>query len=337
MSNHAGSEIEVNSREIIQTIVDAMINNLEPMYTKTLAPGLFHVHLREQDHERLKGIFSEIKSEAAIALDERIALLNKSVRRGFLPLMKKLYVLIKPRLERIPEEVRPSLTEKVRLEGAIVRPQNGWQISFYCTDDPDLDSSKFVVDAILVFQANPELGGGMTTRSLRTLYRAGATSVKSTPDSGSFSTTPRPLTTLRETVASNNRSSGGSLTAGVYAVIRYRDNDGEKFYEMTKDAIVIGRGGTGVWTDIKLNTKSDVSQEHARIRWNAEKGCFEIKDLSTFGTAIDGRTVPPSMQKVSGRLEDKNIWVRLPERSRINLAEVITLEFDARQEVQDGD
>lgn len=341
MSNHAGPEREATAREIIETIVTSMTNNLEPMYTRTLAPGLFHVHLREKDHERLKGIFTEMSSEAEIALDERIALLNKSARRGLLPLINKLYRMVKPRLEQIPEEVRPSLTGKVKLEGPVARPRDGWQISFFRNEDPNSEPGDIAVDAILVLPAKPELGVGMTTKSLRTLFRAGATSVKTAPDSGSGSSirsgSSRPLTTFRETVATDDRSSGGPQSAGVYAVIRYRDNDGEKIYEMKKDSIVIGRGGTGVWTDIKLDTQSDVSQEHARIRWNAEKGRFEIKDLSTFGTSIDGRSIPSSMQKVSGRLEDKDIWVHLPERSRINLAEVVTLEFDARREVRYGD
>lgn len=325
-------EREATVKEIIEAIVNAMVNNLEPMYTKTLAPGLFDVYLREADYLRLEGIFKELHNEAEIALDERIALLNKSIHRGARPLFNKLYGMIKPRLERIPAEVRPSLTAKVKLEGEIVKPRDGWQISFHRNEDVDSEPGDIEVEVTLVMPAKRELGGGMTTKSLRILYRAGATVVKEpseeVPLLGKHSSSPRPATPFRETVQSNDPPSPGASTTEVLAVLKYRDNDGEHVYEMTKTSIVVGRGGTGVWTDIKLNTLPDVSREHLRIKRDEATGDLMLKDVSLLGTKIDGRTVIASMKRENGKEEDQNIWIPLPKRCRIGLADVLTIEFD---------
>jgi predicted component of type VI protein secretion system len=101
---------------------------------------------------------------------------------------------------------------------------------------------------------------------------------------------------------------------------------------MTKSSIVIGRGGTGVWTDIKLATGTDVSREHLRIR--EDGGRFFLKDVSSLGTSIDGISVPGSMVRSGNQLIDQDIWVPLPSPSRISLAGVIEIEFSLVRETE---
>ena len=73
-----------------------------------------------------------------------------------------------------------------------------------------------------------------------------------------------------------------------YATIEYEDQTGRQTYRMTKNQIVIGRGGRDYWTDLKLATLPDVSREHVRLRRDAETGEFFIKDLSRLGTSVNG-------------------------------------------------
>ena len=72
------------------------------------------------------------------------------------------------------------------------------------------------------------------------------------------------------------------------AVIEYEDRGGHKTYRMTKNEIVVGRGGRDYWTDLKLDTLPDVSREHFRLRRDPATGKFFLKDLSRLGTTIDG-------------------------------------------------
>ena len=65
---------------------------------------------------------------------------------------------------------------------------------------------------------------------------------------------------------------------------------------MTKDEIVVGRGGRDYWTDIKLDTLPDVSREHFRLRRDPATGQFFLKDLSQLGTTIDGVKAPCSIE-----------------------------------------
>jgi hypothetical protein len=113
-----------------------------------------------------------------------------------------------------------------------------------------------------------------------------------------------------------------------YARIRYEDIDGPHNYAMLKNQIVIGRGGKAYWVDLKLNTLPDVSREHCRIRRDPETGKFLIKDMSEFGTTVDGVRIPSSIVKGNGEEKDKNVEVALSLPARIGLADVLFLQLE---------
>jgi hypothetical protein len=98
---------------------------------------------------------------------------------------------------------------------------------------------------------------------------------------------------------------------------------------MTKNEIVVGRGGVGYWVDVKLQTSADVSREHLRLRRDAASGQFYVKDLSTLGTTIDGQVVPSSVEVVDGNKRDKDVEVPLPSHARIGLAGLVFVQFDS--------
>ena len=132
-----------------------------------------------------------------------------------------------------------------------------------------------------------------------------------------------------DSVAGN--SEGAQVPArAVLARMRYRDSGMDKTFVMTSEEIVIGRGGKAVWVDLKLEGPADVSREHCRIRRDPETGTFFIRDLSQFGTTVNGTPIPNSVDRVEGGEKvDRNREVLLPSPARITLADVCTLEFEA--------
>jgi hypothetical protein len=118
-------------------------------------------------------------------------------------------------------------------------------------------------------------------------------------------------------------------TGIVYANLAYDDDSGAHTFQMTKDLIKIGRGSPDHWVDLKLKTKKDVSREHLQIRRDPATGKLFIKDLSTLGTTVDGKRVPPSIQHTGVADPDANIEVPLPGKARIGLAGVLFIDFKA--------
>ncbi len=116
----------------------------------------------------------------------------------------------------------------------------------------------------------------------------------------------------------------------VLARLRFRDSGKDNTFAMTADEIVVGRGGKAVWVDLKLDGPADISREHCRIRRDPKSGTFFIKDLSQFGTTVNGASIPNSVERGEGGDKvDRNREVPLPSSAKITLADVCTLEFEA--------
>ena len=130
------------------------------------------------------------------------------------------------------------------------------------------------------------------------------------------------------TVAGNRE--GAHDAREVLARVRYRDSGIDKTFLMTSEEIVIGRGGKAVWVDLKLEGPADVSREHCRIRRDPKTAAFFIRDLSQFGTTVNGTPIPNSVERIEGGEKvDRNREVLLPSPAKITLADVCTLEFEA--------
>ncbi len=104
----------------------------------------------------------------------------------------------------------------------------------------------------------------------------------------------------------------------VYAEIRYEDDSGPQLFLMAQDEISVGRGGDGAQVSLALYTNDEVSREHLRVRLDAVEKRFVIVDNSMNGTWLNGKRLARGVEET------------LPPKAQISVAEVITLQFEAR-------
>jgi hypothetical protein len=105
----------------------------------------------------------------------------------------------------------------------------------------------------------------------------------------------------------------------VFAEIHYEDDSGPQSYFVTQNEITIGRGGEDLSVDLPLYTNDEVSREHLRLRRDAVTGNFTVADNSRNGTWLNGRKLRRGVEEP------------LPDHARIQVAEVITLSFEAKK------
>jgi pSer/pThr/pTyr-binding forkhead associated (FHA) protein len=105
----------------------------------------------------------------------------------------------------------------------------------------------------------------------------------------------------------------------VYADVRYQDDSGPQVYPITQNRVRVGRGGEDQPMDLALYTSDEVSREHLVIRRDPATGAFFISDLSTNGTAVNGKKLQKSVEQP------------LPERAEINLGGVLKMDFEVRK------
>ncbi len=229
------------------------------------------------------------------------------------------YERLMPIATRVAAEARRALDEEVarlnrgdRLTPALVRrwlggppkverPLEDWVVRLQADPDGELRPGHIAVTSELSLPPRPELDG-TETRRVTTVTRG-----ELTQTSRSTTTTPSAVVPL--------------------ATLSYADEDGPHAFTIEKDRVVVGRGGVGYWVDVRLRAAPDVSREHLRIRRDPQSGRFFVKDLSTFGTTLDGVPLPRSVEAVEGGKRDLDIEVALPDRARLVLAGLVTLEF----------
>jgi hypothetical protein len=258
--------------------------------------------------DRLRGIVPRIEAEARRALDAELERLNKASLAERLKIASKIARRGEPKVEA---------------------PEGGWQIRLLENTDDGVEPGDIVIYSELAMPAKPEFGAGSMTKRIATRKLAGK-------ESGSQSYDQKPAPAAAPETARNSASPDAPQTApqtaaapvaGSLAVIEYEDHGGRKVFQMTKEQIVVGRGGRDYWTDLQLDTLPDVSREHFRLRRDAATGKFFLKDLSRLGTTINGEKAPSSIEFVEGEKRDRNVEAPVPESARIGLADVLFLEF----------
>lgn len=230
---------------------------------------------------------------------------------------------------RIVDEARRALDEELerlnkaslgerlkiarRAEPKIAVPDGGWQIRILENTDDDVGPGDVVIYSELALPAKAELGAGSMTKRIAT-RRLGGVETAAAKYEPVPAPTPEP------------QNDGTAV-----AIIEYEDNGGRKTFRMTRDEIVVGRGGRDYWTDLKLDTLPDVSREHFRLRRDPQSGAFFLKDLSRLGTTINGTRAPSSMDYSGPEKRDLNVEAPVPPQARIGLADVVYLEFRSTQ------
>lgn len=231
------------------------------------------------------------------------------------------YERLSPIAPRVVAEARRALDEEVarlnrgdRLTPALLRrwlggsptierPHDDWVVQLQADPDGDLQPGHIAVTSELSLPPRPQFDG-TETRRVTTVTRGEVTQ------------------TSRTTVTAAPTSAAAPL-----ATLTFTDEDGTHTFVMEKDRVVVGRGGVGYWVDVKVRAAADVSREHLRIRRDPQSGRFFVKDLSTFGTTLDGVPLPRSVEAVEGGKRDLDIEVALPDRARLVLANLVSLEF----------
>ncbi len=119
------------------------------------------------------------------------------------------------------------------------------------------------------------------------------------------------------------------------AEIALADNLGPRVFVMDKPDIKIGRGGQFRLVDLQLDASIRISRVHARIRRD-DQGRFFIKDLSEWGTTVDGQRIARGVTKEGDEVREIDVEAELPASARIGLADVVFLEFTAAPSSMDA-
>jgi len=227
---------------------------------------------------------------------------------GILPILQEQ--TLRGLVEEVAKLNRPSTIQ--RYAGRILRKtqipvesaSGDWHVEFLEDPDGDVPEGAFVVDSELRAPNSLELGAGDRTRRITTVHLG------------------QRVTTREQTVTRQARPD-----ARVLARVTHEDDTGRHAYDVVKDSVTIGRGGTTYPVDIKIVSSADVSREHARIRRDAQTGTFFLIDLSSLGTTLNGRHVPRGYDDVEGTKRENGVETPLPDQARIGLADMVYLEF----------
>jgi len=209
---------------------------------------------------------------------------------------------------------RGGLARRLKLarrgEPKVVAPDGGWQIRLLENTDDDVEPGDIVIYSELALPGKEEFGAGSMTKRIATRRLSGTATAEATYQP-----------------AQAAPAAAAPAPEGAFAAIEYEERGVRKTFYMTKNEIVVGRGGRDYWTDLKLDTLPDVSREHCRLRRDPESGRFFLKDLSRLGTTINGVTAPSSIEVAGNEKRDRNVEAPVPDKARLGLAGVCFLEF----------
>jgi hypothetical protein len=266
---------------------------------KSLVPSVYRIYLHPDDYEPFRYVVPFISGEIRGALDERLSSRNRSKRRLAHTLLEKI-----------------GAGEAVEAVEA-VRASDSWIVEMYPDLDGKLQPGEIEVYSDFGAPQKADYGAGSLTRRIFPKGPDPEAAPSEEPDVAATvltSARTEPVAPPAPRPATNDDEE--STKPRAFAYIHYVDNQGPKTFEVTKNQMVIGRGGRSYWVDLKLETLPDVSREHCRIRRDPETGRFTIEDLSQFGTAVNGKPV------------GKNSAMELPRRGAISLAGVLDLKWE---------
>jgi hypothetical protein len=283
--------------DLIGEVLRNMEEGLFRIRRKTLVPAIYRIYLNPEDYEPFRDVVPFIAGEIRTALDERLALWNRSPRKLAFNLLGKLG----GRSEASPDN------EYVRMNDA-------WVVEIHPDLDGKLQPGEIEVYSELGAPQKAEYGAGSLTRRIFPKQETPPSEALTNGAEATVATGIPPHTSDQKEPDTSNEDQ----TKGIaFAYLRYADEHGPQTFDVTKNQVVIGRGGRSYWVDLRLNTLPDVSREHCRIRRDPETGRFTVEDVSQFGTAVNGKPV------------GRNASADLPTRATISLAGVIDLQWEA--------
>jgi hypothetical protein len=283
-----------NGQDIWKAINEEFANNLYPLPFTTLAPAVYHVYLHPTDYEEIEGIVPRLVSEISSALTRKVEGLNEGpVRRA-----GRLW----PLSLRKPKPM------------AIEMPAGGWEICIQPDRDEELPRGAIGIVSKLVMPPPPQFGGTPTARIVKTVFTEG-----------------RRETSLADHTAGLPASAAAArdVVDGARATLTYEDEQGAHVFVMRKECIKVGRGGLGTWVDVQVVTSPRVSREHCWILSDAA-GKFFVRDVSTWGTRLNGEPVPPAVRSASGTVVEAGTGQEITSGARIGLADAVVIDFQVK-------
>ncbi len=347
-----------SAKNILIGVVQAMIDAQEPLDEDlALVPAHYEVYIHPRAYQELQSLMPRIKEQVRKRLDEELERLN-SRRAGGQGFFKRLLFPLTRLLfadRYFHQEVGSSTYE---------RSGEAWRIEFSVTAEPDAEIDYLMVESDFGIQKQPVYKGRptinirrRTTRLPDGRFETVISAKRPTPAPGQSpprsreqgrSTGPNPG---RQRSPGPERGSGrergrdagrgGSREGGratyaptpavpaadVLARLSYEDNSGRHIYYMRKEEIIIGRRDDPAHAlDVAFHTRPDVSREHLCIRHDARSGRFSVKDLSQYGSTLNGKRLRPSLGPNN---EDLDVWHPLPPTAEIGLANIVFIEFEA--------
>jgi hypothetical protein len=138
---------------------------------------------------------------------------------------------------------------------------------------------------------------------------------------------PATVRTVKTVLADGRRTATVvDASAPRRATLVYRDDVGDQRVAILKDLVKIGRGGSGAWADVQVFSTAKVSREHCWIIREAD-GRFFIRDVSVWGTSVNGRPLPPAERTTDGKVSAPGAQTELPGGAKIQLADAVVLDF----------
>lgn len=296
--------------DLIAAVVDNMRENREALRYSVLVPGRYTVVVSRDEFKRIEGLVPRLQAETARALDEELARLNRpswlARRTG----------------RRLGRRAAP-----------VENAEADWHVDFV----PDLDGDLHGDDDLIVYSelrlpGEPELGIGARTRRMTTTHAGSSRrvhhDVAADPRAARIDMPASAPAAADRVIFEPAAGAPPAARATASARLSFTDGRGTHTHDIVKDSTTIGRGGTLYPVDVRVQTSEDVSREHARLRRDPATGRFYLIDLSSLGTTIDGRAVPPGFELVDGMRRENGVETELPPRARIGLAGVLTIEFE---------
>jgi hypothetical protein len=264
--------------------------NLYPLPYTTLPPSIFHVYLHPEDFDRIEGIVPRLVAELQQALSDEVHRINQGRERSGGVLSRLI-----AQAEAPPIEVPPA----------------GWEVQVNADRNGTLQPGELGIDSMLPLPPPLEFGGPATTRIVKSVLNEGG----------------RSSTTIEVAPPGPGTSPGHDIDLRERATLAYDDEQGHHEFSMCKDTLSIGRGGSSVWVDVQVFTSSKVSREHCRLRRD-RSGRFFIQDASSWGTSVNGASIPAALKGPDGVLRP-GAEHELPSPSRIQLADALVIQFAA--------
>jgi hypothetical protein len=242
-------------------IVDEVLHNSEQgqfeFSERVIVPAVYHIYLHPDDLDRLESIVPAIQEECKNGLNKRLKQLNRK-RLGRKPVQYGIHA-------------------------------EDWEIRVLANYQDDAAPGSVKVVSSLAPAQDREFVGAVTVRVKRPAALA-----KAAASSGTAPTAPTLDSRETKKATQTEPGNGTDAKAAVWGRLEYKDDAGEKNYELRSATTVIGRGSA---VDVVIrNAGEEVSRQHCRIRREASGETF-VSDLgSANGTLVDGVRLAPKKE-----------------------------------------